>query len=65
MTTTPQTRSFTGWPRLYAASSRSARSVGKAATVSAPAGLIMALALSLGLWGAMWLAISSCVSLWN
>ena len=65
MNTTPQTRYFTGSPRLCAASPRSDRSVGKAATVSQPAGLLIALALSLGLWGAIWLAISRCVSLWN
>jgi hypothetical protein len=65
MNTTPQTRHSAGSPRLYAASSRSDRSVGKAVTVSPPAGLMMALALSLGLWGAIWLAISRCVSLWN
>jgi hypothetical protein len=64
MSTTPQNRYCTGSPRVYAASSRSGRSGGKAVTVSPAAGLLVALALSLGLWGVIWLAVSRLALLW-
>jgi hypothetical protein len=63
--TTPQTRYSAGSPRAHAASSRSDRSVGKPVMVSPAAGVLVALASSLGLWGAIWLVISRLVLLWN
>jgi hypothetical protein len=58
MDTITQIRYFAGSPRLYAASTRSGRPGGTALPLSPGAGLLMALALSLGLWGAIWLAVS-------
>jgi hypothetical protein len=64
MDITPQTRYFAGSPRLHAAPSRSNRSASRAVTVlPAAAGLLVALVLSLGLWGAILLAVSRLASL--
>jgi hypothetical protein len=66
MRITPQTRYFAGSSRLYAAPSRSNLSASRAVTVlPAAGGLLVALVLSLSLWGAIWLAVSRFGSLWN
>jgi class 3 adenylate cyclase len=52
--------------RHHAGRSRSEPTAADAATKLAPgAGLIVALLLSLGLWGAIWLTVSRFASLWN
>jgi hypothetical protein len=50
----------------HAGRSRSEPTAADAATKLAPgAGLIVALLLSLGLWGPIWLTVSRLASLWN
>jgi hypothetical protein len=50
----------------HAGRSRSEPAAADAATKLAPgAGLIVALLLSLGLWGTIWLTVSRLASLWN
>ena len=58
----PTLRNISGSPRLDPWRSRSA--VDEVTKLAPRAGLIIALLLSLGLWGAIWLAASSLAAAW-